>query len=276
MKKNIFLLIVILLLAVKLDAQPPNCNVYSDPSCKEACELAWEADNTSYQGAKKSQELLSKSIALCPTFAYSLNEIAVPYLKQGLYKEWKEWVDKAVAVAPKTYLVNRAWSQFSYLRNYEAALKDLNRLYELRNTFELGYSGSGEYPLQLIRAICYQKTGDVNKAIEIMEELTQSTTYSQGLFDYFHIGIAYLEAGQLAKAKAAFDKQNEENELAETYYYYAKTFKLENNKDQEEAMLLKAKKLYEKERIMKNVYYHYVDKIFESDIEEALLEFKKK
>lgn len=274
MKKNIFLFIVILLLVAKLDAQP-NCNAYPEPICKEACNLAWEADSFP-QGSKRSQELLSKSIELCPTFAYSLNEIGVPYLKQGLLKEWKEWVDKAVALEPQTYLVNRAWSQFSYLRNYEAALKDLNRLYELRNTFELGYSGSGEYPLQLIRAICYQKTGDVNKAIEIMEQLTQSKNYSQGLFDYFHIGIAYLEARQLDKAKAAFDKQNEENELAETAYYYANIFNLKNKKNKQEEMLLRAKELYKKERIMKNKYYHYVDKVFKSDIEEALLEFKNK
>lgn len=257
---------------VGLPAQP-NCEAYSDQSCKEACNLAWEADKFP-QGSKKSQELFDQSIELCPNFAYSLYEKSVPYLKQGLFKEWKELADKAVVVEPQTYLLNRGWCQFSFLKNYRAALNDLNQLYKLRNTFELGYSGSGEYSIQLVRAICYQKTGNVNEAIEIMEKLINSKTYSQGLFDYFHIGNAYLEANLFNKAKTAFDIQNEENELAETYYYYAKVFLKEQNYEMEKKMLLKAKDLYNEGKIMQNNYYHYVDKIFQSDIDEALKKVK--
>jgi len=39
-------------------------------------------------------------------------------------------------------------------------------------------------------------------------------------------------------------------------------------------MLEKADNLYRKARIMKNNYYHYIDKIYQSDIEESLSKIK--
>ena len=84
----------------------------------------------------------------------------------------------------------------------------------------------------------------------------------------------YLENNQLSKAIAAFDQQNKENEVAETYYHYSKVYLKQNDATMEAEMLQKAKELYGVGRTMKNNYYHYIDQIFLSDINEALAKFE--
>jgi len=254
MKERLILFIVIV--TVQIGNSQPNCMAIKDSTCIKACEIANEA--AKYQGAKYSQELFDQAIALCPSFAYAHYEKSVPYLKQGLLKEWKEQIDRAVALEPKTYLLNRGCNQIQFFRNYEYGLKDLNKLYELKGYFDIGYNNSGDYHAQMLRAICYQKLGDILK-----------------YYDYFHIGIAYLEADQVDKAKRAFDTQNKEIELAETYYYYSKLYQKQNNSKEATKCLEIAQRLYKEEKTMSNNYYHYIDKVFYTDIEKELSKLKK-
>lgn len=243
-----------------------NCNLY-EGKCKEACELSYEANKG--QGSRQSQELFDKCIELCPTFAYSYFEKSVPYLKQGLFKEWKVLIDKAVQY-DDSYLLNRGCNQIQFIRNYEQGVKDLDMLVELRKSIDIGFSPSGEYHAQLLRAISYQKLGEIEKAIELSKELLSLKNYHQSPFDYFHIGIIYLESDQLDKAEKSFEKQNEYDEKAENYYYLSIISKKKNETSKQKEFLRKAKESYSKGRIMTNNYYHYIDKIFESDIENEI------
>lgn len=264
--RNILISFVCLLIP-QLTSGQLNCSLLKDSSCVKACEMSDRAAD--FQGSKYSQELFDQAIILCPTYAYSYFEKSVPYLKQGLWKEWKELMDKAVDLDSQ-YLLNRGCNQVQYIRNYKSGLNDLNKLYELRGKFDIGFNPSGEYHGQLIRAICYQKLGDIDKAIEIVEQMVSQTNYSVGLYDYFHLGVMYLDAGEVEKAKKSFDKQVEENEFAEIYYYYSEIYLAEKNKSGAVEALEKAKNLYDRELILSNTYYHYIDKVFYGDIEKEL------
>ena len=263
-----FLFIYLFLFAHQIGVGQPNCLMLQDSTCVKACQLSIDASK--YQGSKYSQELFDKAIEMCPGFAYAYYEKSVPYLKHGFLREWKSIIDKAVELEPKTYLINRGCNQIQFFRNYKNGLKDLDQLYELIGHFNIGYNNSGEYHVQMIRAIAYRKIGQVDKSIEIMEQLVNSKWYSQGLYDLLHLGVSYLEAGKFEQTRMAFDTQIEENNLAEVYFYYAQIYERENKFDQAIIMLNKAKELYEKDRTMSNNYYHYIDKIFFSEIEEAL------
>lgn len=265
MKKQIGLLLLMILSQVLIGQ--PNCAAIKDSLCLKACEMTIEA--AKWQGSKHSQELFDQSIVICPT-AYAYFEKAVPYLKRGLYKEWKQLTDKAVALDSK-YLLQRGINQVQFLRNYEAGLADLTELHELKNSFDIGFSPSGEYHGQLIRAICFQKTGALQKAIDLMETLVSADNYSQSPYDYFHLGVAYLETGNLEKAKLAFEEQNDELEIAGTAFYYAQIYQKEGNVEMEKKMLEQAKTLYAAGSVMHSIYYHYIDQVFQSDIEQALL-----
>jgi len=258
------LTILIVQIGMTILNSQPNCLVFEKGDCRTACELAVEASN--FQGAKHSQEMFDEAIQLCPSFAYAYYEKSVPYLKHGLILEWKELIDKAVEYDPHNYLLNRGCNQIQFFKNYEAGLKDLDRLYELMGRFEIGHTNSGEYDVQLIRAIACRKIGDVEKSIEIIEELLDSDQYFQNMYDYFHIGITYLEANLLEKAEAAFVKQIEYNEFAEIYYYYSIVFQKLNQNNMAIEMLSRGIELYKKDIIMKNNYYHHLDKVFYSEL----------
>jgi len=263
--KYINILFSFMIASTSLNGQG-NCNLY-EGNCKNACELAYEANND--QGSRKSQELFDKCIDLCPTFAYAYFEKSVPYLKQGLFKEWKILIDQAVTYDP-SYLLNRGCNQIQFIRNYEEGVKDLDKLVELHKSIEIGYSPSGEYHAQLLRAISYQKLGNLPKAIKLAQELINSPNYKQSPFDYFHIGIMQLEAGNFNEAEKMFKRQNEYEEKAENYFYLSKIYKSMGDIIMQSESLQKAKELYQSERIMTNNYYHYIDKIFLTDIENEI------
>lgn len=243
-----------------------NCNMY-EGDCKIACEKAYKPKGP--QGSRKSQKIFDELINLCPDYAYAHYEKSVPYLKRGLIDQWRSMIDRAVKLEPETYLLNRGCNQIQFFRNYKNGIEDLDRLTEIRGSFNIGFTNSGEYHAQMIRAIAYRKIGDLDKSIEIMEELVNSKWYNQDLYDYLHIGISYLEAGRLDDAKSAFDKQNAENEFAETYYYMAKLFELQGKLPESISMIENAKDLYENETKMVYTYYNYIDKVFLADIIDA-------
>jgi len=264
MKK--YVLLMMCLLVSGITYSQGNCNLF-EGKCKEACELSYEANKG--QGSRSSQELFDKCIELCPTFAYAYYEKSVPYLKQGLFKEWKLLMDKAVKY-DQNYLLNRGCNQIQFIRNYEEGVKDLDKLVELKNSINIGFSPSGEYHAQLLRAIAYQKLGDLEKAIKLIDELLKLKNYFQGPNDYFHIGIIYLEAGNVNQADEAFKRQNEYDEKAETLFYLSKLYELKNDTSNQRKSLEKSKELYNQGRTMTNTYYHYIDKIFMLDIEKEL------
>lgn len=263
-----------LLVSITVSSQL-NCNIYQG-ACKEACEQFMleikplgTPESELPQGSKQSQMLFDKSIVKCPSIAYFHFEKSVPYLKRGLYREWKRLIDIAISY-DVGYLLNRGANQIQYLRNYEEGLKDLNQLVEIRNSIHIGYSPSGEYHAQILRAICYQKLGNYPKALELIDQLLSSDNYFQDPYDFFHIGIINLEASNLEAAKEAFHKQNEYDEFAETYFYFAKVYDAEKNEAKQKEMLEKALSLYTRGKTMSNNYYHYIDKVFALDIQDSL------
>lgn len=107
-----------------------NCNVYKeDKACYEACTIAVEAGN--YQGYKQSQQGFDKAITLCPALSYAWFEKSVPYLKRGLFVEWRKLIDKAVELDPLQHLGYRGWCRYQFLRDYKGAIEDLEKLDQL-------------------------------------------------------------------------------------------------------------------------------------------------
>jgi len=149
MKEIIF--VVFLLLVYQTGFGQPNCQILEDTLCIRACQLSIKASK--YQGSKYSQELFDEAIKMCPSLAYAYYEKSVPYLKHGFIAKWKAIIDKAVELEPKSYLINRGCNQIQFFRNYKKGIKDLEKLNGLIGNFNIGYTNSGEYHGQMIRAI---------------------------------------------------------------------------------------------------------------------------
>jgi tetratricopeptide (TPR) repeat protein len=261
------LLITIGILCVSMDLfAPPNCEVYKDSDkCYKSCQAAMDAIHHP-QGSYASQQYFEKSIGLCETFAYSYMEKAVPYLKRGLFIEWKELIDKAVALEPQEYLGYRGWCRLQFLRDYNGAIKDIEELKSLVN-YDIGYCQTGDYHLNIALALCYKEIGQIDTARALFEEHFAKENAFVGLFDYYHFGVLAYESGNFQMALNHFEKQIEINDdLAETYYFMALCYKKMGQNSMYNQNLSTAKSYYEKGKFRTDTYTETIDKIYLGDI----------
>lgn len=267
MRKYIFLLLI--LWQSNLICQS-NCEIYkNDTSCYSAC-LELHKQEMHRQGSFSSQKHLDNAIKLCPTLSDAYFEKSVAFLKRGLFVEWKKLIDKAVELNPKEHLPYRGWVQFTFLHNYNEAIKDLNELGTLLPTDYLGTGQFGDYDLRMILALSYKMKGEQKEAIRIIEDLLNKSNYSIGLYDYLHLGVLFIENNELKKSIISLKKQCTENELAESYFYLGKAHYLLGEVLEAEKSLNRSLELYLEGRKMKNLYYEYHDQIYKQDINHYL------
>ncbi|MCB0559243.1 MAG: tetratricopeptide repeat protein [Lewinellaceae bacterium] len=267
--KKYGLLCLLALLSIKLFA-PPNCEIYKrDKICYESCQEAMKAIRY-WQGSSQSQQHFNRSIELCPGFAYSHMEKAVPFLKRGKFIQWKKMIDKAVELEPQEYLGYRGWCRLQFLRDYEGAIKDIERLKELVD-YDIGFCQTGDYHLNIALALCYKEIGQIDKAKEIFEQhLTAHNAYI-GLYDFYHLGVIEYETGAYQKAIEHLTRQIRENDyLGETYYFLALAHKALGNEQEYRSTLKTAKAYYQAGKFRTDTYTETIDKIYFVDIIEEL------
>jgi tetratricopeptide (TPR) repeat protein len=269
MKKLCLILCIIL---SQISTAQPNCELYEDnKACYEACKKAIKAIHYP-QGSYQSQAYFQESLDLCPTFDYSWMEKAVPYLKRGLFIEWKKMIDKAVEINPVEYLAYRGWCRLQFLRDYKGYIKDIEKLKELVN-YDIGYCQTGDYHLEIARALCYKELGNKMKAKEIFTNKLADSNYYVGIYDYYHFGVLEFELGDYKQAKKHFLKQIEINDdLAETYYFLGLIAKRNNKIQASKKHLLKAQEYYLQKKYRTETYAETLDKIYLLDINKALNE----
>lgn len=248
-----------------------NCQVFlaEGDTCKyEAC-IHIENARRVYQFSNYYQEKYDEAIEICPSYSYAYRNKSTPYLKSGDFLTWMNLMNKAVELNPKEHLSYRGWCRFQFFNDYAGAIKDIEELDNLVN-YDIGYSQNGTYHLNIAKALCYKKLGQLEKALGVMQTQINQQNYSVGLFDYLHLGVLQLELGDLVAAEQALNAQSVENELAENQYYLGNLFLKKKNVTQAKIHFAKAQELYESERFMFDPYSHQVDKIFLVEIEEAL------
>lgn len=252
-----------------LSAQP-NCNALKlegNMVRYQACKKTEEsAANHFYQFSKEHQQIMDEAIVIDPTYAYPYWEKSFAYLKSGDFLTWKKLIDKVVDLEPSEYLGYRGWCRYQFFRDYEGAIADIEKLDEMVD-HEIGFAQNGDYHLNIAKAICYKALGQKEKALKIMEKQLALEDHFLGVYDYFHLGVLYLETGQTEKALSTFEKQNKENPLAENNYYWALAQKAAGNDKAYQAKLEEAITLYKGQRNLFDPYTHHADKVFLSDIE---------
>lgn len=268
MKSPLLSLFFIFVLSTSAHAQ--NCNFYlaqGDTCQYEACKIA-EPRNIHYQYSKEFQEICDEAIARCPEYAPAYSHKSVAYLKSGDFVTWEYLMGKAVDLEPKDYLAYRGWCRYSFFLDYQGAIDDLERLESLIG-YETGYAAEADYNLQVARALCYKGLGNKQKAISILEEYFEKSNGDGRLYNYLHLGVLYLETGQIARAKIAMNKQLEINDLAEAHYYMALINKKENDISSAKMHLNLAKTQYEAGLRMRHDYTHHMDKVYLIEINNA-------
>jgi tetratricopeptide (TPR) repeat protein len=248
-----------------------NCNVFkleNNESCYKACELANEA--AEMQGFRESQIKFDEAIKLCPILDYAYFEKAVPYLKRGDFITWKKLIDRAVELAPSQHLGYRGWCRFQFVRDYEGAIQDLEKL-EMILEGNVGYSVNGDYHLSIAKALCYKMIGEKAKAIHIIETQLAKKDYSPLAYDYLHLGVLKYETNAFDEAITYLQKSIDFNDyLAEPYYYLGLIYKKQQKLTESRVAMEKAKAYYLKGYKRFDPYTNPIDKVFLSQIEAEL------
>ncbi len=267
--KRISVLLLLSLVCLPLYA-PPNCELYkNDADCYEACQAAMKAIRFR-QGSYYSQQYFDQSIELCQSFAYSYQEKAVPFLKRGAFIEWKRLIDKAVEYAPREYLGYRGWCRLQFLRDYEGAIQDIERLRSM-TIHDIGYCQTGDYHLNVALALCYKATGEIEKAQLLIEEQLNNKNVPVGLYDYYHLGVMEYEQGNYEKAIQSLQSQIAVNDyMGETYYFLAMIYREQGQEEVALQNLKKAEQYYRQGRFRSDTYTEPMDKIYLLDILEAM------
>lgn len=271
MIKKILLYIAFLFQISDVISQP-NCNLYKwkgDSLCYNACLEATKAAQLP-QGSKQSQLLFDKAIALCPAFDYAYFEKSVPYLKRGDFITWKQLIDQAVELNPTQHLDYRGWCRYQFLRDYEGAINDIEKLDSIIN-YDVGSSINGDYHLNIVKALCYKGLGDRHKALKLMDSQLRQENYHQRLYDYLHFGILKIETGDYKGAIEALEKQINVNDyLADTYFYLARAYKKAGTESEFQKNIQKAKVYYLAGKKRTDPYTEPMDKIYLADIENEM------
>ena len=268
MIRRLFTLLLLICGVSSLVGQP-NCNLYkSDSTCYLAC-LETEKAVERYSGSAPFQEHLLEAITLCPTFHHAYFELSVNYAKRGLLHDWKNLIDKAVEISPVDHLGWRGWYHWFFANNYERAIADIDQLDGLV-AYDLGTTGDGLYHLNILKALCYKGLGNTQKALSLIQACMNSEEYYQGSYDYLHLGVLLLEAGETEKALETLAAQNSFNEISEAYFYSSKAYLLLGEKTKAVDLLDTALQAYDKGMAMHDPYRQLPDEIYRSTIEKEL------
>ena len=270
MKKIIQLFILISFTVIN---GQPNCEAFKingEMQRYEACKKAMETKGH-YQFSREYQRKLDEAIKIDPNYDYPYWAKSIAYLKSGDFVSWKRLIDKAVELNPEDRLGYRGWCRYQFFRDYEGAIKDIEKFDQLVD-YDIGQSQNGMYHLNIAKGLCYKALGERVKAISIIErqiKLNEKDDFI-GAYDYLHLGVLYLETGKLEKAIEVFKKQSTYNELAENQYYIALAQKKLGKKMECKNSLDKARNLYLENRKMFDVYTHPMDKIYLEEIDKEL------
>ncbi len=267
MKQLISLLLLLLPLFHKPPIHRPNCEMYEkNTPCYQACEESYRA--ISYpQGSRNSQIHFDKAIELCESFAYAYHEKAVPYLKRGDFIAWRALMDKAVALEPEERLGYRGWCRYQFLRDYQGAIDDIERLDEMVG-YDIGYAQNGDCHLIVAKALAYKGLGQHDKALAILEAFVADPDFYALPYDLLHLGVMYLEKGELNKALETLNEQNNVNpQLADNYYYLAKVYQALGNIGEARKQIAQCIALYDQGLYRKDVYTTPMDAISRAEVE---------
>ncbi len=262
--KQLYITLFLLFYTVAYSKQ--NCNIYkweNNTECYKACRLYGKGGS---QGSRSSQKNYDRVIELCPTYDDAYWAKAIPYLKRGDFINWRIMMDKAVELAPEKHLGYRGWCRYQFLKDYEGAIEDIEKLESLVN-YDIGFCQNSDYHLNIAKALCYKGMGDSEKALEIIEQHLMTTEYPIGLYDYLHLGVLYLEKGDYSKAITALNAQIKENDLlADNYYYLGLAYKGLGRMMDYEKNIKKALEMYLNDYGRYDPYSTPMDKIFLEDI----------
>jgi tetratricopeptide (TPR) repeat protein len=270
-KLTFYILIFVNTFGLNSGIKAQNCKAflyYKDTLQCEACLIAEDAYQY-YQYSREYQEILDKAIEKCSYFSDAYRNKSIAYLKSGDFITWKYLIDKAVEYDFNGNIGYRGWCRYQFFRDYQGAIDDIESL-EKSTKGNIGYSASGEYHLKVAKAFCYKKLGKLDKGIDILEQYMLDTTIQISVYDHLHLGVMYMEKGDIDKAIIQLNLQIEKNDIAESQYYLALCHQKKGHSDLFSQHIKKSKDLFLIDKRLLINYIEPMDRVYLEEINLAM------
>jgi len=175
-----------------------------------------------YQGTVGERMIIHEGNGYNENNAWGQREIGVPYLKRGFAAEAQEYYLKAAEADPQEWLGYKAYCWLYFYRDYEIALKDIERFDAFTPDFV-------DYPqatsVDFMRGVAYLRLDKLDRALEYLEKHMADEKKNTGAAyiepkDYLMLGVAWYEKGNYIKALEVIDEGLLHNHSTADLYYY--------------------------------------------------------
>jgi len=242
--------------------------------CHSVNDFLDEVSGKYYWGSPKWLAMMDSALILCPSSAKAWGNKGIIYMMRGDVASWYLLAEKAVQFDPLYFLGNRAYHRMRYLRDYEGALKDLQKLDSIAGLRPVYVADVHSY---ILIGQCKEGLGDRAGALEyynrsIENQIKERGESWVGTYDYLIRGILKYEMNDYEGALTDLDKQAKLYEqLADTYYYRGLVHKMTNHSDLARIDFEKAKELLTGQGFKRwDAQVVLVNEVYLSDIDTAL------
>ena len=172
----------------------------------------------------------------------------------------------------------KAWSMLYYYRDYESAIKDVDKVIEIS---KIPYKGCHGESCLLLKAQAYYQLGEYKKAIETFDYLftvlkEQGVNPKDDFLSNFYLARSHFKLNDLDKSLFYLEEQLNMpySVKAELNFYAGQIYVLKNDNKKAKQHFLKAKELYLQNDKMNEPYVERFDEIFMNDIDNELDKLK--
>lgn len=215
------------------------------------------------QGSELSQKMFEILKFQDPENDRIYFEQSVPFNKRGYYEEGFKLLDQAVALQPEMHLGYRGYMKLRFLRNFNGALADFNRLDSL--TPGVIDTPWGE-DIDFLRGESYYGLEDYQAASKHFKKSigNQGEDWAD-IQSFVYIGICEYELGNLEEAINYYKKALKQSKYSvEAHLGLAKIYSQNGKTELAKSHLEKAGKYFNYKR--KDPYTEYLNEIYKSDL----------
>ncbi|NNE26342.1 MAG: tetratricopeptide repeat protein [Saprospiraceae bacterium] len=222
-------------------------------------------------GSSKNMRLLEKAVRINNQNDQAHFELSLPYLYNGIYDKWHYHISKATELNPQAWQGWRGYYKLFYLRDYGAALFDLDATDTLTiDQTDYAHNMSVDY----LRGLCYMGLGNHDKAREYLKLYIEKETKDVGrkFIDetaFLYLAIMAYDEGDFDQA---LDDINEsilyEEGQAEMYFYRAKSLVELNRFSEAKQAVQKADSLFNEGRYLRGYFHEMPNQIYKQDLDQ--------
>lgn len=224
------------------------------------------------QGSLLSQKMFDILKSQYPDYSNAYFEQSVAFNKYGNHAKGFELLDQAVDLDPELHLGYRGYMKLRFLRDFNGAVMDFDRLDSLTpNVVDAPW---GE-DIDFLRGECYFGRKDFPKAIQYFNRSVSNQEEDWADIQTFvYLGLCEYELGNFEKAVLEFKRALSQSEhICEAHFGLAMTYKKLGQMELSKEHLEKAENYIAYKR--ENEYYEYLNEIYLWELQEFEQQLEK-